>query len=72
MRFWIQSSQKTFVKARSDAIKAIKKTFDENGISIPFPIRTLDFGIVGGETLAEHLTEVENKQSSRKPEKKEI
>lgn len=55
VRFWIHSSQKTFLSARSKAVKAIKKTFDENGITIPFPIRTLDFGVVGGETLAEHL-----------------
>jgi small conductance mechanosensitive channel len=32
---------------------AIKRAFDENGITIPFPIRTLDFGagVVGGERL---------------------
>ncbi len=34
---------------------AIKKAFDENDIMIPFPIRTLDFGIKGGEKLAEAL-----------------
>jgi small conductance mechanosensitive channel len=33
---------------RSKAIKAIKKAFDEQDITIPFPIRTLDFGIKGG------------------------
>lgn len=55
VRFWTQSDQKSYLKARSKAVKAIKKAFDENGITIPFPIRTLDFGVVGGETLAEHL-----------------
>jgi small conductance mechanosensitive channel len=34
---------------RSKAIKAIKKTFDEQDITIPFPIRTLDFGIKAGK-----------------------
>jgi small conductance mechanosensitive channel len=29
----------------------IKKAYDENDITIPFPIRTLDFGIKGGTTL---------------------
>lgn len=55
VRFWTRADQKTYLKARSKAIKAIKKAFDENRITIPFPIRTLDFGVVGGETLAEHL-----------------
>jgi len=42
-----------FLKARSELIIAIKKAFDKNGITIPFPIRTLDFGIKGGEKLSE-------------------
>lgn len=42
-----------FFKARSDAIMQIKKAFDNNGISIPYPIRTLDFGIKGGEKLSQ-------------------
>ncbi len=33
------------------AVKAIKAAYDRNGITIPFPIRTLDFGIKGGEKL---------------------
>ncbi len=55
IRFWISPEQRTFLAARSEAIKAIKRAFDEAGITIPFPIRTLDFGVVGGEPLAEHL-----------------
>ena len=56
VRFWIRFKQQgDFYRAQSDAIIAIKKSFDEGGITIPFPIRTLDFGIVGGETLAEAL-----------------
>ena len=56
VRFWIHfKKQGDFYRAQSDAIIAIKKSFDANGITIPFPIRTLDFGIVGGETLAEAL-----------------
>jgi small conductance mechanosensitive channel len=31
----------------------IKKAYDENNITIPFPIRTLDFGIKGGEKLSD-------------------
>ncbi len=42
-----------FLQARSDAIMALKKAFDKNNITIPFPIRTLDFGIKAGKELAE-------------------
>lgn len=58
LRFWIDfSRQPEFLRARSDAIMAIKAAFDREGITIPFPIRTLDFGgnAVGGEGLAEAL-----------------
>ena len=52
--FWITYPGQTgFLKARSEAIIAIKKAFDQNGITIPFPIRTLDFGIKGGEKLSD-------------------
>ncbi|MGZ5303898.1 MAG: hypothetical protein ACXWDO_07295 [Bacteroidia bacterium] len=34
----------------------IKKAYVENDITIPFPIRTLDFGIKGGETLSEMMS----------------
>lgn len=42
-----------FLRARSDAIIAVKEAFDKNGITIPFPIRTMDFGIKGGQSLSE-------------------
>ena len=47
--------QRNFLATRSDAIIALKKAFDEKGITIPFPIRTLDFGIKGGEKLSQQL-----------------
>ncbi len=49
-----------FWSARSDAIIAITKKFDENDIMIPFPIRTLDFGIRGGEKLNAMLANGKN------------
>lgn len=56
IRFWVDHQKNSdFLAARSNAIKAIKKAFDQNEITIPFPIRTLDFGIEGGATLAEML-----------------
>ncbi|MGV9011124.1 MAG: mechanosensitive ion channel family protein [Flavobacteriales bacterium] len=52
VRFWIEaSSNKHYNDMRSRAIKAIKAAYGKEGISIPFPIRTLDFGIKGGEKL---------------------
>lgn len=52
VRFWVNfKSNPDFWSPRSEAIMAIKKAYDENDIMIPFPIRTLDFGIRGGEKL---------------------
>ena len=52
LRFWVRFGvHLDFLSARSDSVMALKKAFDENDIMIPFPIRTLDFGIRGGEKL---------------------
>lgn len=54
VRIWVQSpDQPIWLQARSEAIMFIKEAFDKNDITIPFPIRTLDFGIKGGERLAD-------------------
>lgn len=54
IKFWIKfPDNPSFLEMRSKAIMAIKDAFDENDITIPFPIRTLDFGIKGGEKLSE-------------------
>lgn len=56
VRFWIDfSRQADFQQARSEAIMRIKRTYDASDIMIPFPIRTLDFGIKGGENVREAL-----------------
>ncbi|HWM93782.1 MAG TPA: mechanosensitive ion channel [Thermoanaerobaculia bacterium] len=58
VRFWINfEKQKDYLEARSDAILRIKTAFDAAGITIPYPIRTLDFAAKGGETLSEVLEE---------------
>jgi small conductance mechanosensitive channel len=45
VRFWIDfNRQIDYRYAVSEAIIAIKQAFDQNGITIPFPIRTLEFG----------------------------
>lgn len=54
LRIWLNSTeQSSYMEARSEAIMMIKKAFDANNITIPFPIRTLDFGIKGGKALSE-------------------
>ncbi|UII32079.1 mechanosensitive ion channel [Fulvivirga ulvae] len=54
IRFWIRyPDQPGYLNMKNAAIMAIKKAFDANDITIPFPIRTLDFGIKGGEKLSE-------------------
>lgn len=58
LRFWLaqnSTEQPAYLQAQSDAIMAIKSAYDDNDIMIPFPIRTLDFGIKGGEKLREML-----------------
>jgi len=57
VRAWVKDFQQAgFLEAQSNMIMALKKVFDENDIMIPFPIRTLDFGIKGGEKLDQMIT----------------
>ena len=66
LRIWIKyPDDNNFFKSRHEAIMRIKKAFDENDIAIPFPIRTLDFGIKGGESLIRPLEKVLQQQSSQ-------
>ncbi len=63
IRMWIDTAEQLeFKKVGSEAIISIKKAFDANGIMIPFPIRTLDFGIKGGEKLSEMGLTINNTQ----------
>lgn len=56
VRFWMPFANQTdYLRARSLAVQRIKAAFDENGITIPFPIRTMDFGIQGGLAVGEAL-----------------
>jgi len=67
MQIWINSTeQPVFLQARSEAIMLIKKAFDESGITLPYPIRTLDFGIKGGENLADvfHNTNLSSREKN--------
>lgn len=58
VRYWIDYVPGIgvfYYKALSEGIKNIKKAYDKNDITITFPIRTLDFGIKGGKTLADMM-----------------
>ncbi|MCA9583363.1 MAG: mechanosensitive ion channel, partial [Myxococcales bacterium] len=64
-RFWVKYDRHTDVLgAKSEAIMRLKAAFDEQDVMIPFPIRTLDFGIRGGERLGEVLGEAGKKHST--------
>ncbi len=54
LRIWLnQADEPSYDHARSEAMIAIKRALDSAGLTIPFPIRTLDFGAdaVGGKRL---------------------
>jgi len=56
--FWIKyPGEADFMTVRHKAIVAVKQALAEADISIPFPIRTLDFGIKGGEKLDAMISE---------------
>jgi len=59
-RYWIPFPHggMGFREAEHAGILAIRKAFRERGITIPFPIRTLDFGIKGGKELSEEELKV--------------
>jgi len=66
IRFWLTDAyQGSFMAARSEAIQRIKVAFDREGVSIPFPIRTLDFGIEGGKSLKEMLPRGDEERATR-------
>lgn len=50
--FWIAYPGETgFMQARHEAVHLVHQTLAKHNIQIPFPIRTLDFGIKGGKEL---------------------
>lgn len=65
LRFWKNvTKQGDYLAAKDRAIIAIKKAFDKNGITIPFPIRTLDFGVVGGVRIDDIYSPKKMQQAS--------
>jgi small-conductance mechanosensitive channel len=56
-RFWIDNpSRSDFVKTRSEYVQSVKERFDEAGIDIPYPIRTLNGEVeISGSPATDHL-----------------
>lgn len=55
VHMWLDlAHEQGFLEARSLMVRAIKRAVDKAGLTIPFPIRTLDFGAtpVGGEAIS--------------------
>ncbi|GAA5143116.1 mechanosensitive ion channel family protein [Thalassotalea piscium] len=64
--FWIDYPGETgYMSARHQAISLIKKSLEQADILIPFPIRTLEFGAKGGETLGDILTQQAQVKNSK-------
>jgi small-conductance mechanosensitive channel len=64
IRIWVNTAgQIEYLSVQSEAVMRIKKAFDKNGIIIPFPIRTLDFGTKGDVILNEIVSLKDQKQS---------
>ena len=54
VRIWVNTGENgSYLKVMNDAIIRLKEVFEQNDISMPFPIRTLDFGMKGGKTLSD-------------------
>ena len=65
--FWIKyPGEPDFMTVRHKGVVAVKQALDAADISIPFPIRTLDFGIKGGEKLDAMISDKINLQSANK------
>lgn len=59
LRFWVEAKEKlTILEARSESIITLKKAFDQEGINIPFPIRTLEVKSQQMESLKEMVETV--------------
>lgn len=73
IRLWVNTPEQIeYLTVQSEAIMRIKKAYDENNITIPFPIRTLDFGIKGGTQLGEMPIRMENSEKPVNRQEKKI
>ncbi|MEO6681298.1 MAG: mechanosensitive ion channel family protein [Ginsengibacter sp.] len=66
VRLWVNTSGNgSYLKVLNDAIIRIKEVFEQNDISMPFPVRTLDFGMKGGKTLSDMKADLMNTKEGK-------
>lgn len=63
-RFWIHYPDGDYLKTIHQAVVAIRTALNDEDISIPFPIRTLDFAVKEGQALDERIIQFRKKSSS--------
>lgn len=64
--FWIKyPGEPDFMTVRHKGVVAVQQALNEADILIPFPIRSLDFGVKGGENLDAIISNKVNTQSSK-------
>ncbi|HDL65265.1 MAG TPA: mechanosensitive ion channel family protein [Proteobacteria bacterium] len=65
VRFWIEFSKQTdYLNAMNEAIMRIKKRFEEENITIAYPVQSLDFGVKGGVNIFDKPIEIELNRSN--------
>ncbi|WP_120187684.1 mechanosensitive ion channel family protein [Tenacibaculum lutimaris] len=63
LRYWVKfESNDDFCKGMNDVIMRIKKRFEQENISIAYPVTTLDFGVKGGVNLFDKNINVNSKK----------
>ncbi len=55
LRFWTRPEQQTYLKAASEALKAVSRAFKENQVELVSSTITLDFGMPGAHSLRRQL-----------------
>ena len=63
LRYWVKfESNDDFCKGMNDVIMRIKKRFEQENISIAYPVTTLDFGVKGGVNLFDKDININSKK----------
>ncbi len=66
VQFWIPFARwAEYQTARSEAVIAVRRAFDREGIAIPFPVRSLDLARIGGASAPDALRPVLGEHGAR-------